>query len=147
MNQHLTEQQLIDYQFKLADAAGMHAAQAHLDECEQCRQRLQKLVRKFATLDLLRGEIEVSDGLLSKTVENAVRARPARVIWLYRVPALGVVAAAVIVGVAVLLVSNFPQDNRIVPTMAPGLPTQNAAPSAPADQEYASRRDQPMPRS
>ncbi|MCL5280828.1 MAG: hypothetical protein M1376_13080 [Planctomycetes bacterium] len=145
MNQHLTEQQLIDSQFKLADAAARNAAQAHLDECEECRRKLQTLARKFATLDLLRGEIEVSKDLLSKTVENAAQARPARVIWLYRLPAAGAVAAAVIVGVALLLVSNFPQDNRIAPTIAPGPSAQNAAPAASADQEFAFRKDQPAP--
>jgi hypothetical protein len=143
MNQHLTEQQLIDYQFKLASEPGMNAARTHLDECEECRQRLQKLVRKFATLDLLREGVEVPEGLLSKTVENAVQARPGRVIWLYRLPALGAVAAAVIVGAAVLLVPNPQQNNRIAPTIAPGPPAQNAAPAAPADQVSALRKDQP----
>jgi hypothetical protein len=202
MNQHLTEQQLIDYQFKLADAAGTSAAQAHLDECQECRQRLQKLARKFASLDLLRGEIEVSESLLSKTVENAVgnrgmgilpmsgfpnaiyrvwgpcrrailalqvvvfrrrgargthgqdaratlqtpsQAHRGRVIWLYRVPALGAVAAAVIVGVAVLLVSNSQQNKGIAPTIAPGPLGQTTAPAVSADQESAFRKDQPAP--
>jgi hypothetical protein len=144
MNQHLTEQQLINYQFKLADEPGMNAARTHLDECEECRQRLEKLVRKFATLDLLHDEIGVCDRLLSKTVENAVQARPARVMWLYRLPAAGAVAAAVIVGVAVLLISNFRQNNRIGSTLAPGPLAQTAAPSAPADQDYAFRKDQPI---
>ena len=100
MNEHLTEQQLIDYQFQLADEAGLNAARTHLAECDECRQRLQKLVRKFASLDLLRDEVEVPEDLLSRTVENAVQARPSRLIWLYRVPALGAVAAAVIAGAA-----------------------------------------------
>jgi hypothetical protein len=142
MNEHLTEQQLIDYQFKLADEAGMNGARTHLDECAECRQRLQKLARKFASLDLLREEIEVPEALLSKTVENAVQARPGRAIWLYRVPALGAVAAAVIAGAALLLVSNSRQDNRIGPTIAPGPSAQNAAPAS--DKEYAPRKDQPM---
>jgi hypothetical protein len=178
MNQHLTEQQLIDYQFKLASEPDMNAARAHLDECEECRQSLQKLVRKFAALDLLHGEIDVSESLLSKTVENAVghrgmgvppmqhrrdadateshgpdaratldmasQAPPARVIWLYRLPAAGAVAAAVIVGIAVLLVSHSQQNKGIAPTMVPGPLAQDTAPAAPADQEYAFRKDQPM---
>lgn len=144
MNQHLPEQQLIDYQFKLADAAGMNAAQTHLDDCEECRQRLQGLVRKFATLDLLREDVGISEGLLSKTVESVVQARPGRAIWLSRLPALGAVAAAVMVGVAVLLVSNSRQDSRIAPTAASGPLAQNAAPATSADQEYALRKDQPM---
>ncbi len=145
MNQHLTEQQLIDYQFKLADAAGASAAQAHLDECEECRQRLQKLVRKFASLDLLREEVEVPEGLLSRTVENATQAHRGRLIWLYRVPTLGAVAAALMAGAALLLVSRSGQDNRIAPTIAPRPSAQNAAPAAPVDQEYGFRKDQPMP--
>ncbi len=131
MNKHLTEQQLIDYQFKLADEADLNEARAHLERCAQCRQNLERLVRKFATLDLLRGEIKASEDLLGKTVENATKAHRSRVLWLYRVPVLGAVAAAVIVGAALLLVSNSRQENRIAPTMAPSVPAPSVA-SAPA---------------
>jgi hypothetical protein len=106
MNEHLTEQQLIDYQFRLASDAGMAEARAHLDRCEACRQRLEGLKRKFAALDLLRDEIKPSEALISKTVEHAVKPRPVRVISLRRLPWLGATAAAVIVGIAVLLTSN-----------------------------------------
>ena len=167
MNEHLTEQQLIDYQFKLADEAGLNAARTHLAECEECRQRLQKLVRKFASLDLLRGEVEVPEDLLSRTVAKVVGdrsmgilpmcrrailalqaivfhgrdarateqdARPldshrSKVIWLYRVPALGAVAAAIIAGAALLLVYNSGPGNRIAPTIVSGPPAQSAAPA------------------
>ena len=142
MNEHLTEQQLIDYQFKLADEAGMDEARTHLKECDECRQSLQRLARKFAALDLLRDEIEVPEDLLSRTVENAVQARRGRTIWLYRVPALGAVAAAVITGAALLLVSNSGQDIRITPTVAPGPPAQNVAPAPTVDKEYAFRKEQ-----
>jgi hypothetical protein len=144
MNKHLTEQQLIDYQFKLADEAGMNAARVHLDECEECRRQLQRLVRKFASLDLLRDEIKAPEDLLSRTVENAVQARRSGVIWLYRIPALGAVAAAVIAGAALLLVSNSGPDNRIMPTFAPAPPAQNAASAPSPDKEPAFRKDQSM---
>jgi hypothetical protein len=134
MNKHLTEQQLIDYQFKLADQAGLNQARTHLGQCEQCRRKLEKLARKFAALDLLRGEVKVPEDLLSRTVEQVVRPRRSRAIWLYRVPALGAVAAAVIAGAALLLVSNDRPKNATVPTVSPGLPPQNDA-AAPARSE------------
>jgi hypothetical protein len=143
MNQHLTEQQLIDYQFKLADEPALAEARVHLEQCDECRRRLQKLVRKFAALDLLRGEIEVSDDLLSKTVENATQARPGRVIWLYRVPALGAVAAAVIVGAALLLVSIPTQDRQTMPAAVSTQPAQEKV-STLARDEYAFSKDQPV---
>jgi hypothetical protein len=144
MNEHLTEQQLIDYQFQLADEAGLNAARTHLAECDECRQRLQKLVRKFASLDLLRDEVEVPEDLLSRTVENAVQARPSRLIWLYRVPALGAVAAAVIAGAALLLVSNSGHDNQMMPTATRDVPAQNAAPARASDQKLAFRKDEAL---
>jgi len=107
MNEHLTEQQLIDYQFKLASEAGMTEARAHLEICETCRRKLDALTRKFASLDLLREEITASETLVSKTVENAAAAAPVRRIFvLPRFAWLGATAAALIVGFALLLVSN-----------------------------------------
>ncbi len=105
MNSHLTEQQLIDYEFKLSPGAEMKQARAHLEGCEACRLRLQSLSRKFASLELLRDEAAVSETLLHKTVAHATTARRGRIIRLYRLPWVGAVAAAVVVGVAVLLVS------------------------------------------
>jgi hypothetical protein len=193
MNKHLTEQQLIDYQFKLADEAGLNTARVHLEQCEACRQRLQRLAQKFASLDLLRDEIEVPEELSSRTVENATgnrsmgilpmsgfpnaidrvwgpwrrailalqasvfhgrdaratsqtpsQARPSRIIWLYRVPALGAVAAAVIGGAALLLAPKSGPDNRIAPTFAPAPPAQNADSAPVSDQEHTSQKDRSM---
>jgi len=105
MNGHLTEQQLIDYAFRLASDAGMREAASHLEGCEACRSRLEGLKRKFAALDLLRDEIEASDALVAKTVEYAATAPRARLLPL-RLPWLGAVAAAVIVGIALLMQPN-----------------------------------------
>jgi hypothetical protein len=142
MSKHLTEQQLIDYQFKLASEAGMNEARSHLNECEECRQRLQRLVRKFAALDLLRDEIGVSESLLSKTVANAVQVRRSRVMLLYRIPALGAVAAAVIVGFALLLVSNSRQDSQSMPTTMQDQPTQDSVPAPGLETTYTLGKDQ-----
>ena len=105
MNKHLTEQQLIDYEFKLSSGGDMRQAREHLEGCEACRLRLQELKRKFASLELLRDDPGVSETLLQQTVAHAATARPARIFRLYRLPWVGAVAAAVVVGVALLLVS------------------------------------------
>ena len=113
MNGHLTEQQLIDYQFKLASEAGMDEARAHLEACEACRHQLEQLARKFASLDLLRGELKVSEALIAQTVESAATRSLRRTVSLPRFAWLGATAAALVVGVALLLVSNFgPQAQR-----------------------------------
>jgi len=128
MNRHLTEQQLIDYQFKLASDADMEQARAHLDQCEACRRRLAGLNRKFAALDLLRDEVKPSDALIARTVENA-KAPRARVIPLLSLPWLGATAAAIVVGVALLMVSNLGQQGQ--PTGIP-VPTASRLEDAPA---------------
>ncbi|MGB2807006.1 MAG: hypothetical protein WBC22_04670, partial [Sedimentisphaerales bacterium] len=60
MKAHLTEQELIEYQFKLASDVQAGEVAGHLEECSQCREHLEKLQRKFAALDLLREEVKAS---------------------------------------------------------------------------------------
>ena len=110
MKPHLTERELIEYEFKLASDIGAEKAAEHLAECRRCREYLEQLKRKFAALDLLREEIKVSDDLISQVVEQTGsdqrRVQP-RIVW-FRKPAwLG--AAAVLV-VALLLVARLGED-------------------------------------
>ncbi len=135
---HLTEQQLIDYQFKLASDAGMEEARAHLDQCEACRQRLAGLNRKFATLDVLREEVKPSDALIAGTVENASKARRTRVIPMLSMPWLGATAAAIVVGVAVFMMSNQEQLERLEKTPAPAVQEMKDAPAQTVEKELAS---------
>ena len=46
MNEHLTEQQLIDYAYELASPEAAQQAQAHLDTCTPCRRTLDGLKAK-----------------------------------------------------------------------------------------------------
>ena len=133
MNGHLTEQQLIDHAFRLAPDAGMREAAAHLEQCETCRSRLEGLKRKFAALDLLRDEIKASDALVAKTIEYAATASRARVLPL-RLPWLGAVAAAVIVGIALLMQpSQRPRGEAVQDAPSPLPPQKTPAPTARGD--------------
>ena len=58
MKNHLTERELIEYQFKLASDNRMKETAEHLQGCGQCRGHLEKLQRKFAALDLLSEEVK-----------------------------------------------------------------------------------------
>ncbi|MHC4285798.1 MAG: hypothetical protein ACYSWZ_22905 [Planctomycetota bacterium] len=52
MKAHLTEQELIEYHFKLASDVQVGEISGHLEDCSQCREQLEKLQRKFAALEL-----------------------------------------------------------------------------------------------
>ena len=54
MENHLTENELIEYQFKLGSQGQQNASSEHLASCAECREHLEKLIKKFAALELLR---------------------------------------------------------------------------------------------
>ncbi len=111
MKHHLTEKELIEYQFELASEKQAQEISSHLKDCADCRQLAEQLKRKFATLDLLREETEVSDKLISETIEQAKRGTKST-IFLFRKPAwIGAVAAVLLMGL-MLLVSDFGSDEK-----------------------------------
>ncbi len=71
MKNHLTQQELIEYQFKLASDTRMGEIAGHLEVCAKCSEHLQKQQRRFAALDLLREDVTVSEDLISRVVEQA----------------------------------------------------------------------------
>ena len=73
MKRHLTEKELIEYQFELVSESRSWEISSHLEGCADCRQLAEQLKRKFAALDLLREEAEVSDKLISETIAHAKR--------------------------------------------------------------------------
>ena len=112
MKPHLTERELIEYEFKLASDIQAEKAAEHLAECRRCREYLEQLKRKFAALDLLREEIKVSDDLISQVVEQTGsdqrRVQP-RVVW-FRKPAWLGAAAVLVVALLLLSVPNLTRD-------------------------------------
>jgi len=110
MKRHLTEQELIEYRFKLASDAQMAEIGGHLGECGQCRGELERLARRFAALDLLREEeIKASEDLISRVVEEAGQAGLVRPAAYRRLPVWAGAAAAVLVVGLLLMVSNLPK--------------------------------------
>jgi hypothetical protein len=114
MKAHLTEQELIKYQFELASDVRIGEISGHLEECSLCREHLERLQRKFSSLELLREEVTVSEELISRIVEQAgstrggVRPRFIR----FKKPAwLGAVAAVLLMG-TLLLVAHLGRDRR-----------------------------------
>ena len=116
MMRHRTERELIEYQFKLASDSRMRKTAEHLGQCGQCRENLERLIQKFAALDLLREEITVSDDLVTRVVEQAqggvsnltlkkrlIRFGRKQVRWIGA-------AAVLVVGLSLLLVSNLPKE-------------------------------------
>ncbi len=78
MKRHLTQQELIEYRFDLASEAQAREASAHLDACEQCRDELETLKRKFKSLDLLHGDVAASEELISQVIEQVAQPRRLR---------------------------------------------------------------------
>ncbi len=119
---HLTEQELIEYQFALTSEVRMRKIAGHLGDCAQCREHLERLKRKFAALDLLREEVGVSEDLISQVVEQTRPARGgvrAKVIPFRPSAWIGAAAAVLIVGL-LLLVANLSKDREIGPGIAKG---------------------------
>jgi len=114
MKRHLTEEELIKYRFKLAPDAQMEGIREHLAECEQCREHLERLEHKFSALDLLREDIEVSEELMSRVVEQASQPKRQRFVR-FRMPVwIGAAAAVLVIGL-LLVVSNLTDDKVPVP--------------------------------
>ncbi len=109
MKRHLTEQELIEYRFKLASDAQMGEIGGHLGECGQCRGELERLARKFAALDLLSEEIKASEDLISQVVEQAGQPTRMKLPAHRKLPVWAGAAAAVLVVGLLLMVSNLPK--------------------------------------
>jgi len=80
MKSHLTQDNLIQYQFDLLEEAQRHEAAAHLNECSLCRQKLEGLERQFSTLDVLNEDATLPDELIQKTLASLRQTKPMPII-------------------------------------------------------------------
>jgi len=106
MKRHLTEKELIEYQFNLGSDAQAEEIADHLRDCGQCREHLERLKRKFSALDLLREDVEVSEDLISQVAEQAGRSVQPRIVSFSRPAWIGAAAAVLLMG-SLLLVSHL----------------------------------------
>ncbi|OHB60866.1 MAG: hypothetical protein A2168_04305 [Planctomycetes bacterium RBG_13_50_24] len=119
MKNHLTENELIEYRFGLSSQEQQSISSEHLAGCAECRERLEKLIKKFAALDLLREDTHVPEELISEVLEQAGQPARVKVVPLYKSPWIGAVAAAV-VACFVLLMSNLNTDKSTQRQFAKG---------------------------
>jgi hypothetical protein len=115
MKAHLTEQELIEYQFKLASDVQLGEISGHLEDCSQCREHLGRLQRKFSSLELLREEITASDDLISKVVKQTGQSVCKRTIWFKKPAWLSAAAAVLLVGFILLanhLIEEQPREHK-----------------------------------
>jgi hypothetical protein len=114
MKPHLTEQELIEFQFKLASDVQTGEIAGHLEACAQCREHLEKLQSKFASLDLLREEVKASDDLISSVLEQARQPMRRRIISFSKPAWLSAAAAVMLVGFILLashLIEELPRES------------------------------------
>jgi hypothetical protein len=109
MENHLTENELIEYQFKLGSQEQQNVSRVHLAACAECRKRLEQLNKKFAALDLLREDAHVSEELISQVMAKAKQPARHKFVPFYKTPWVGAVAAVFVV-CFVLLMNNLNTD-------------------------------------
>ncbi|KPK75402.1 MAG: hypothetical protein AMJ79_11275, partial [Phycisphaerae bacterium SM23_30] len=97
MNRHLTEEEIIKYEFKLLADKQLQRARVHLEECSSCRRLQERLQGKFAVLETLREETKASEELIAKTLALVRQAPPTRGVYLTRLVWLRAAAAVIVI--------------------------------------------------
>jgi len=143
MENHLTENELIEYRFGLNPQEQQRICSEHLAGCVECCQRLEKLNKKFAALDLLREDSHVSEELISQVLEQAGQPARMKVIPFYKSPWIGAVAAAV-VACFVLLMSNLNTDESTRRQIAKGPQPEGGIASKDSRAKGQAQADSPM---
>lgn len=119
MSAHLTDEQLINQQFELAESAAAQEAATHLAACAACRERLAGLQQRFAALDLLKDDVPAPDALIARVVNQA---KPSANVIPFRkrtLAAIAATAAALLIGTIMHLISV--RQSRVVVAKDPAI--------------------------
>ena len=80
---HVTEQQLIEWLFELADPETLARVADHVAQCAECQAQKARLERKFAQLRVLEGDSVLSEELIRKaTAPSTVSVKPHSPWWM-----------------------------------------------------------------
>ncbi|MGB2865416.1 MAG: hypothetical protein WBC05_18950, partial [Sedimentisphaerales bacterium] len=143
MENHLTENELIEYRFGLSSQEQQSIYSEHLAGCAECRERLEQLIKKFTALDLLREDAHVPEELISQVLDQAGQPARKKVIPFYNSPWIGAVAAAV-VACFVLLMSNLNIDKSTRRQFAKGPKSEVRIVSKESEAKGEADADSPM---
>ncbi|MBN1805743.1 MAG: DUF4139 domain-containing protein [Sedimentisphaerales bacterium] len=125
MKRHLTEKELIEYQFKLASDAEAREAAEHIEGCADCREHLEKLKRKYSALDLLQDKTRISEDLISRVTGQAKQPVRKSIAWFKKSVWISSAAAVIVIGL-ILIVNQTSKDSaRYAETAPPPTPTQD----------------------
>jgi hypothetical protein len=149
MSTHVTEEQLLQYQFKLVEGLEAQAVEAHLAGCAECRGRLADLERKFKALELMRDEVPAPAELIAKVVRQVTQPAPMRMVapWYRALWAVAAAAALVVIGLMIPWQQAPREAPALVAVSAPEAPIAEAvaktvAPAAATDAEPARSPDE-----
>jgi len=125
MKSHITEEQLIQWLFDLADPGEAKAIADHVASCEACAVLKTQVERKFSQLDLLQGDPVVGETLIHKT-QASCGARPVKRVNLWWISLAACLAFAGVVSVNTI---NRPgetnrQSNEIIQSIAVDSPSR-----------------------
>jgi len=106
MKPHVSEEQLIQWLFDLADPAEAKTIADHVAQCDACTVLKTQVAQKFAQLDMLQGDPVVGDALIQKTQAScgSVPVRRVNLWW------MSLAACLVFAGVISVMTINGPQE-------------------------------------
>ncbi|MDD5459595.1 MAG: DUF4139 domain-containing protein [Phycisphaerae bacterium] len=112
MNTHLTQKELIEYQFGLAGPNETQRIAKHIETCADCSKMAEQLKGKFSSLELLRDDAKANDELIRRTIEQAKKQVPRKIIILKRPLWLGAAAAVILLCLVLMLPDSAEQKKQ-----------------------------------